>query len=132
MARAEGKLVIGMKVDIPRRIKRGDIVRVRFDPIEGSEQGGERPALVISPEIVNRGAVIVVAAITSKKTDTVYPWECLIDADDGGLAITSKAMFRHLRGISKSRITGYYGTVSDTTLQNADAALRIAVGLTNI
>jgi hypothetical protein len=27
-------------------LRRGDVVRVRLDPVEGSEQGGERPGLI--------------------------------------------------------------------------------------
>jgi mRNA interferase MazF len=115
-----------------RRLHRGDVVRVRFDPVEGSEQGGERPALIISPEIINRGTMIVVAAITSKRADDIYPWECLIEAGEGGLTLRSKVMFRHLRGVSKSRITGYYGAVLPETLQQADEALKVVVGLINV
>ena len=33
--------------------QRGDIVRVRLDPTVGAEQAGERPALVISPDVIN-------------------------------------------------------------------------------
>ncbi len=32
---------------------RGDIVWIDFDPIKGHEQGGRRPAVVISPERYN-------------------------------------------------------------------------------
>ncbi len=57
-------------------VERGAIVRVRFDPIEGSEQGGERPALVISPALLNdHSTVIIVAAITSRKVERIYPFE---------------------------------------------------------
>ena len=48
-------------------LKRGDIVRVRLDPVEGSEQAGERPALVISPDVINEPAptgALTVSAIT--------------------------------------------------------------------
>ena len=66
------------------RIKRGDIVRIRLDPVEGSEQAGERPAVVISLDIINQHSpVIIVAAITSKKTDKIYPFEVLIHQPDG-------------------------------------------------
>lgn len=112
-----------------RRVHRGDIVRVDFDPIEGSEQGGVRPALVISPEIINRGEVIVVASITSKNTDRVFPWECLLEAGEANLPARSKALFRHIRGISTARILGYYGSVSAGVLERIEEPLQIAVGL---
>lgn len=54
------------------RWRRGDLVRVRIDPVEGSEQGGERPALVVSPDLINEHSpVVLVIAITSRKTEKV-------------------------------------------------------------
>lgn len=115
-----------------RRVHRGDIIRVDFEPVEGSEQGSTRPALVISPEIINRGDVIVVAPITSKNTERIYPWEALLDEGDGGLSVPSKVLFRHIRGISTSRITGSYGSVASETLDHIEESLKIAVGLEKV
>ena len=112
------------------RIKRGDIVRIRLDPVEGSEQAGERPAVVISPDIINQHSpVIIVAAITSKKTDKVYPFEVLIHQPEGGLTKKSKVLLLHIRSIDKRRILGAYGNLSEVTLKKIDEALKIAVGL---
>jgi mRNA interferase MazF len=45
---------------------RGDIVRVRLDPVAGSEQAGACPALVISPDVINEHSpVILIAVLTS-------------------------------------------------------------------
>jgi len=116
-----------------RLYRRGDVVRARFDPVEGSEQGGIRPALVISPEAINRHSpIILLAPLTTKKTERIYAFECLVEAGDGGLRARSKALLLQLRGVSRSRITGFYGTVSDETLKRMDAALKIAVGLEKI
>jgi mRNA interferase MazF len=113
--------------------RRGDIVRARLDPIEGSEQGGERPVLVISPDLINQhGSVIIVAALTTRKTDRIYPFEALIEPPDGGIPQRSKVMLRHLRSIDKRRVTGYYGTVDAQTMAHVEAALSIATGLTPI
>lgn len=121
-----------MAISPALRVHRGDIVRVDFDPVAGREQAGIRPALVVSPEVINRGDVIVVAAITGQKTNTIYPWEAIIEAGDGGLKVRSKVMFRHLRGISTARITGSYGSLAPQTLQHLEAALQIAVGLERV
>jgi mRNA interferase MazF len=111
-------------------IRRGDVVRVRLEPVVGSEQGGERPGLVISPSLINdRAPVILVAAITSRHTDRVYPFEALIEPPDGGLSRRSKVMLLQMRVVDKSRLVTRYGAVSDETMVRVDAALRIAVGL---
>jgi mRNA interferase MazF len=56
---------------IPRR---GDIVRLRLDPVLGSEQAAERPVLVVSPNAISdHSPVILVAPFTNRKTERVSP-----------------------------------------------------------
>jgi mRNA interferase MazF len=56
---------------VPRR---GDVIRLDFNPQEGHEQAGRRPALVLSPNDYNRTVgLAVVCPITSEKKG--YPWE---------------------------------------------------------
>ena len=116
-----------------QKVRRGDVVRVRLDPTEGSEQRGERPALVISPAIINEHSpVILLAAITSKKTDRVYPFEALIEPPEGGLTQRSKALLMHMRSVDKRRLTGHLGTVSDVVMREVEEAIKIATGLTKL
>jgi mRNA interferase MazF len=106
------------------------VVRVRLDPVVGSEQAGERPALVISPDVINLHCpVILIASITSQKTAKVYPYEVLIEAPEGGLRQRSKVLLMHLRSVDKKRLTGRYGSVDDETMRRIEEALRIATGL---
>ncbi len=110
--------------------RRGDIVRVRLDPVEGSEQAGERPALVVSPDLINeRSPVVLVAGITSQKTERVYPFEAVIDPPEGGLRHRSKVLLMQLRSVDKRRLRSYVGTVTEQTMQRVDEAVRIATGL---
>ena len=44
--------------------KRGDIIRLDFDPSAGHEQQGTRPALVLSPEAFNRFGMALACPIT--------------------------------------------------------------------
>lgn len=57
--------------------KRGDVIRVNFDPVMGHEQGGYRPALVLSADAYNRivGLAIVVPITLKEKG---YPFEVRI------------------------------------------------------
>jgi mRNA interferase MazF len=108
-------------------------VRVRLDPVVGSEQAGERPVLVISPDLINeRSPVILIAAITSQKTERIYPFEALLDPPEGGLPVRSKVMLMHLRSVDKERLVGRYGKVSEKTMQRVEDALKIATGLTRL
>ena len=113
--------------------KRGDVVRVRLDPVVGSEQAGDRPALVISPDFINdRGPVILIAAITSQKTERIYPFEVLLEPSEGGLRLRSKVMLMHLRSVDKRRIIGQYGEVSDAVMSQVEDAVKIATGITDL
>ena len=113
--------------------KRGDIVRVRLDPVEGSEQAGERPALVISPDVINaHSPVILIASLTRQKTERVYPFEVLIEPPEGGLARRSKVLLMQLRAVDKRRLRGRYGTVSDETMRRVEDALKVSTGLTKM
>ncbi len=46
---------------VPRR---GDIIRLDFDPSAGHEQQGTRPALVLSPEAFNRFGLALACPVT--------------------------------------------------------------------
>ena len=55
--------------------KRGEIWRVDFEPVEGSEIGKLRPALVIGDETLGRLPVRIVVPITGWDTRyRQYPW----------------------------------------------------------
>jgi mRNA interferase MazF len=110
--------------------RRGEIVRVRLDPVEGSEQGGTRPALVLSPDVINEHCpVILVASVTSRKTDRIYPFEVLIEPPEGGLSQRSKVLLMHLRSVDQQRLVGRYGRVSGETMAKVEEALIVATGL---
>ena len=113
--------------------KRGEVVRVRLDPAEGSEQASERPALVLSPDFINlHSPVVILAGITTKKTERVYPFEALVAPPEGGLKQRSKVMLMQIRSVDKRRLLGSLGTVSPMTMRAVDDALKIATGLTAV
>ncbi len=120
-------------MSLPVAPRRGDVVRVRLDSTVGSEQAGDRPALVISPDLVNKHSpVVLVAALTSRKTHKVYPFEALIEPPEGGLAVRSKILLMQLRSIDKRRLLSHLGRVGNDTMRRVDEALRIATGLASI
>ncbi|MCP4592336.1 MAG: type II toxin-antitoxin system PemK/MazF family toxin, partial [bacterium] len=87
-------------------------------------------ALVISPELINEHSpVVLVAAITSRKTDRIYPFESLIEPPEGGLRKRSKVLLMQLRSVDKRRLLGLLGQIEETTMSRVEEALRIATGL---
>jgi mRNA interferase MazF len=85
---------------------------------------------VISPDVINEhGPVILIASITSQKTDRVYPFEVLIEPPQGGLTRRSKVMLMHLRSVDKRRLAGRYGTASAEIMRRVEEAIKVATGL---
>jgi mRNA interferase MazF len=62
---------------VPRR---GDVIKLDFNPQAGHEQSGRRPALVISPTEYNRQVgLVVVCPITHEAKG--YPFEVAVPAE---------------------------------------------------
>jgi len=103
---------------------------VRLEPVEGSEQGGTRPALVISNDRLNRTLpILTVAAITSRKTDRVHMTEVLMEPPDGGLRQVSKVLLHQIRTIAHTRVLDAMGSASSRTMELVDQAVRLALDL---
>ena len=110
--------------------RRGDIVRVRLDPTEGSEQGGVRQAVVLSPDLINANSpVILVAPLSSKKMDRLFPFEALLMPHTGGLPMISKAMLMQMRLIDRRCVVSSIGKASPSVIQQIDKAIQIAAEL---
>ena len=110
-------------------IERGEILLVEFDPTRGSEIKKTRPAVVVTNNIANKYAgVLMVVPITSQKIDKIFPHEVLLGNDDGLIKI-SKANISQMRAIDRARIKSKLGKVSIKNLHQIDAALRLHLGL---
>jgi len=56
------------------RILRGDIRWADLNPVRGSEQGGQRPVLIISNDVFNdRSGTVIALAITSQEQRAGFP-----------------------------------------------------------
>ena len=111
-----------------RKIKRGDLVYVNFDPIIGSEQGGPRPAVVIQNDIGNRHApTVIIAPITSKTKKSNLPTHVKLTSKY--LERNSVALLEQIKTIDKTRIEDYIGTLADEEMKMIDKALRISLGM---
>lgn len=111
-------------------VTRGEVYLVKLDPTVGSEIQKTRPAMVIQNDTSNRySPITIIAAITSKFDNKLYPTEVLIKSGEAGLKDDSVIVFDQLRTIDKSRIVKKLGKVSAFTLKRADMALKISLGL---
>lgn len=115
------------------RPRRGEIYLVNFDPTIGAEIRKTRPALVLQNNIANRySPITIVAAISSKFGDTLYPTEVLISPPEGGLNADSVALLNQIRSIDQQRLTKRLGAVRPATLEKVDRAIQISLGLIEV
>lgn len=111
-------------------MRRGEVYLVDLAPTRGSEAGKIRPAVLVSNDAANRAAerngrgVVTVLPVTSN-TARVYPFQVLITAGEGGLALDSKAQAEQIRSVDVDRLRQRIGALEPRTLHRVDAALRV-------
>jgi mRNA interferase MazF len=112
-------------------MRRGDVVEALLSPVEGSEQDGKRPVIVVSLDAINRSSpVVIVVPCTTYRGQRVFPSQILIRRPDGNLTVDSVALGEQLRAISKTRIVdGVWGSLAPQTLRDLEDAIRIALDL---
>ena len=112
-------------------MRRGDVYDARLDPVEGSEQAGTRPIIIVSRDAINSNlsTVVVVPCTTYRPTTRLHPSRVLIAAPDGGLSVDSVALCEQVRTVTKGRLLRHRGTLSLRSVTAVDRALRIALDL---
>jgi mRNA interferase MazF len=115
------------------RPRRGGIYLVNFDLALGAEIKKSRLALVLQNDIANRySPITIVAAITSKYDEKLYPTEALIEKPEGGLTRDAVVLLNQVRSIDKSRLIKRIGALKPATMHLVDRALQISVGLVKL
>ena len=93
------------------------VFEVDLNPIVGSEQGGRRPVLVVSNEPFNHAmSVLTVLPLTSTQR-RLYPAEVALPKRAAGQPLDSIIMAHQIRTISKRRVAGLLGYVSDPSFR---------------
>lgn len=97
-------------------VLQGEIWNTNFDPIIGHEQGGFRPALVISQSAFNTSGVeqVIVAPITSRIRGLGS--EVPLTALEGGLDRDSVVLAHQIRTVSHDRLQRRRGQVTPEAL----------------
>lgn len=110
------------------RIKKGNIYYANLDPVVGSEQGGNRPVVVVSNNIGNsHSPTIMVAPITSSdnnKNDLPTHVEIKEKLKNDSIILTEQ-----IRSIDKTRLKEFKGRVNRKTELKIDEALIVAFGI---
>lgn len=108
---------------------RGELWLADFDPIRGHEQGGRRPALIVSVDRFNQGpaGLVVVLPLTTRARG--IPSHVPVDPPEGGVTARSFVKCEDVRSISTARLSRRWGTVLPATMALVEDRVRILLGL---
>ncbi|MFH1975700.1 MAG: type II toxin-antitoxin system PemK/MazF family toxin [Pseudomonadota bacterium] len=111
-------------------IKRGDIFLAALDPVVGREISKTRPVVVVSNDKNNEfSGTVTILPITSKSTQTVYPFEVFLPMDHANLPKDSKIKADQIRTLDKSRLIKHIGALDKKDLDAMDGAMKIHLAL---
>lgn len=112
-----------------RMVKRGEIYYADLDPISGSEQGGNRPVLILSNDLGNiHSSTVVVAAITHNRKKKTQFTHCVI-RKECGLKCESIVLAEQIRTVDKNRLTEFVGKLSEKSMRKINYAIMVSLGL---
>ncbi len=111
--------------------KRGDVYMARLEPREGSEQGGERPVIIMTRDSINQNSpVVVIVPVTDRgHKRRLYPSHVVLKEGDGGLTKDSVALGEQVRAINTTRFTRFLGHLSSNSMTQIGTALKIVLDL---
>lgn len=111
-------------------IKRGQIYYADLSPVIGSEQGGNRPVLILQNDVGNRHSPTTIAAIiTSRHTKSKLPTHYWI-SDEGqtsGLKCESMVELEQIRTIDKKRLKKCIGYLDPQEMKAINQKIRISL-----
>jgi mRNA interferase MazF len=113
-------------------IQRGEIYFVDLNPVQGREQAGNRPVLVLSIDAINR-LPLVVTVIVGTKGENIsrdYPTNVRVSAAESGLRMETVFLCFQVRSLDAKRFPqAPAGKLSGETMKSVENAVRYSLGL---
>ncbi|MFY0608091.1 MAG: type II toxin-antitoxin system PemK/MazF family toxin [Cyclobacteriaceae bacterium] len=94
-----------------------------LEPVEGSEQAGIRPIVILSGNMLNGLLKVVIACPLTSKVKGYKGNVVLQPNKENGLSQPSETLIFHIRSISKSRLKRKIGKISSDQLAQLKVSL---------
>ena len=98
---------------------------VWLDPVVGHEQGGRRPALVVSSDLLHAIPSVLAFVVPLTRRDRRVRSHVPILPPEGGLSEPSFAMTEQLRAVSRHRFARRLGAVGEEPMAAVVARIRL-------
>jgi mRNA interferase MazF len=108
---------------------RGEIWQVALDPVVGHEQGGNRPAVVVSSNALNAGPSSLVIVVPLTRRDRGNPFNVPVEASERGVKNPSVALCDMVRSVSHERLSFRRGTVDAAALAEIEDRLLVLLDI---
>ena len=85
-------------------VQRGEIYLVNLNPVQGREQAGQRPVLVLSTDAINRLPLVVTVVVGTKGENVTrdYPTNVRVATAESGLPMETVFLCFQLRSLDLS------------------------------
>jgi mRNA interferase MazF len=113
-------------------IHRGEIYFVNLNPVQGREQAGTRPVLVLSVDAINQLPLVVTVVVGTKGANVSkdYPTNVRVPAADSGLPEETVFLCFQLRSLDPRRFPDTpAGRLSPAYLAHVEDAVSYCLGL---
>jgi mRNA interferase MazF len=113
-------------------IERGEIYFVNLNPVQGREQAGTRPVLVLSINAINRLPLVVTVVVGTKGTNIKqdYPTNIRVSPSDSGLPIETVFLCFQICSIDLNRFPADpSGKLTESKMVEVETAVRYCLGL---
>lgn len=104
-------------------MKQGEIWMVDLNPIRGSEQAGFQPVVIISGNLLNTHAAVIIVCPLTSEIKNYHGNVILRPNKTNGLKLKSEILTFHIRSISKDRMNEKIGTITESEFEQMKACL---------
>lgn len=109
------------------RILKGDVLWADLNPVKGHEQAGQRPVLILSPEVFNeRSGTVIAMALTSQPQRAGFP--LTMELTSVALPKPTWVKISQVRTLSVERLGKRMGRVSDDEMSQIVEGLNEIIG----
>jgi len=113
-------------------VQRGEVYFVNLNPVQGREQAGQRPVLVLSIDAINRLPLVITADVGTKGENVTrdYPTNVRLSPAESDLPMETVFLCFQLRSPDPTRFSGPpAGRVSEAAMRRIEEAVRYCLGL---